>query len=60
MSTLALKADKEQTCWHVRFVPKADISGTGDNIMEHVAGVEHPTLAMVTYEAGLASSGPPT
>jgi len=32
MSTLALKADKEQTCWHVRFVPKADISGTGDNI----------------------------
>src|SRR5262249_44825457 len=26
MSALPLKADKAQTCWHVRFVPKADIS----------------------------------
>jgi|SRR5262249_31404493 len=25
MSALPPKADKEQTCWHVRFVPKADI-----------------------------------
>src|SRR5262245_29491589 len=25
MSALPLKADKAQTCWHVRFVPKADL-----------------------------------
>src|SRR5262245_1323136 len=25
MSALPLKADKAPTCWHVRFVPKADI-----------------------------------
>ena len=24
MSALPPKADKERTCWHVRFVPKAD------------------------------------
>jgi len=24
MSASPLKADKAQTCWHVRFVPKAD------------------------------------
>ena len=24
LSALPLKADKEQTCWYVRFVPKAD------------------------------------
>src|SRR5262249_13706552 len=50
MSALPPKADIERHDWHVRFVPEAYISGTGDNIMEHVAGVEHPTLAMVTYE----------
>src|SRR5262245_8573043 len=32
MSALPLKADKAQTGWHVRFVPKADICSAANSI----------------------------
>jgi hypothetical protein len=37
MSALPLKADKPQTCWHVRFVPQADIRPTFDKFNGRLA-----------------------
>jgi len=38
MSALPLKADKAQTCWHVRLGPKGDIRIAADFLFNHLIG----------------------
>src|SRR5215475_7739326 len=40
MSALPFKADKAQTCWHVRFVPTPAVSNRSkaDNLFDHLVG----------------------
>src|SRR5262249_9374266 len=39
MSALPLKADKARTCWHVRFVPKADLcTAAKATLFDHLIG----------------------
>src|SRR5262249_9350932 len=55
MSALSPKADKEQTCWYVRFVPKADLrtaakhrySITSSASKRNDSGIESPSALAV-------------